>query len=192
MSKRIIDLKGLKFGRLLVTEFSHLDKHKRARWNCNCDCGNKKIIAGVHLKNKRTLSCGCLLDEYMNKTNRKHGKVYSKVYITYYNIIARCNNKKNTHYKYYGGRGIKCEWESFEDFYNDMGDVPKGKSIDRINNDGNYCKENCRWSTKKQQSNNQRSNIKYKGLTPNQISDKTGIPIQTIYWRLKNNKEIRL
>jgi hypothetical protein len=98
-----------------------------------------------------------------------HGKSRSKIYWRWENMIKRCNNSESTHYKNYGGRGIKvCKrWLKFENFYNDMGDIPHGLTLDRRDNDGNYELSNCRWATKSEQDNNRRTNvyIKYKGVT---------------------------
>lgn len=85
---------------------------------------------------------------------------------TYWNMRGRCGNKNRPDYKFYGGRGIKCLWLKFEDFYNDMVDEYRiGLELDRINNNGNYCKKNCRWTTRKVQLNNYSRNhlLKYKG-----------------------------
>lgn len=90
-------------------------------------------------------------------------------YKIWVSMRQRCNNPNERAYKHYGGRGIKVseEWNDFDVFQRDMGERPKGTSIDRIDNDGNYCKENCKWSTKAQQSRNRRNNVQitYKGKT---------------------------
>lgn len=128
---------------------------------CKCNCGTKKEISLGKLRNKTIKSCGCLKKEILIKNSFKltHGMSFSRIYKCWRGIKDRCYNIKLSCYKNYGGRGITVckEWlESFETFYNDMGNPPKGKSMDRINNDGNYCKENCKWSTSKEQNNNRR------------------------------------
>lgn len=96
----------------------------------------------------------------------KHGKSRTPVYNSWYGMVQRCTNPKRSDYEYYGGRGINvCErWLSFENFLSDMGDRPYGMTLDRINPDGDYCKDNCKWSTKSEQSSNQRER-KHTGKT---------------------------
>jgi hypothetical protein len=154
-----LDITGLKFDRLTVIKFVEIKKNF-AYWLCKCDCGNEKIIRGVHLRGKQIRSCGCLQIEKATK----HNKSRTKLYRVWKSMIARCYNNKNHAYADYGGRGIKVcdEWlNSFETFLKDMGEKPTIKhSIDRINNNANYCKENCKWSTKKEQSLNKRNSFK--------------------------------
>lgn len=107
-------------------------------------------------------------------------------------IKERCYNQNSPAYSYYGARGIKCEWDSFEEFYKDMGEKPEGKSLDRIDNNGNYCKENCRWSTAKEQAINRRSTtwITFQGETLNQRqwAKKLNISYKTLNNRIKVRK----
>jgi hypothetical protein len=173
MSK-LKNLTGQVFNRLTVLEQSGLNKHKKALWKCQCICGNTCTVIGSALINKSTQSCGCynkdLLRQqekpYKGKTNPhtlKHGmsKVANKlppIYRAWQNMKTRCNNTKLPNAKDYSGRGITYDphWESFINFYNDMGDKPEGKSLDRIDNDKGYSKENCRWATGHEQRMNQR------------------------------------
>lgn len=155
----MIDLTGQIFGYLKVIGFSH--RHRNTYWKCLCDCGNNIVVRGSSLKNGHTKSCSCLRIERNKEQKTKHGRYGSKEYITWSNMKKRCMNSKSPNYKDYGGRGIKiCKrWEEFENFYVDMGDRPEGKSIDRIDNDGNYTPKNCKWSTHTEQMNNRRNNI---------------------------------
>lgn len=151
-----------RIGRLLVIkrDYSHLSKNisksrkKMAHWLCKCDCGKEIIVCGQELRNKDTQSCGCIASEIIIKRNietAKHNLGENPIYHKWYNMMNRCYNPDYDFYHRYGGRGIKvCEsWHDIKIFYNDMGDPPKKSEIDRIDNDGNYCKENCRWTTHK-------------------------------------------
>src|ERR1700723_2289660 len=126
-----------------------------------CICG-KEFEALINNINKgNTRSCGCLHKKIISENTKTHGMTRTTEYNIWLNMKARCYNKNEPAYKNYGGRGITlCDrWlESFENFYKDMGNRPIKHTIDRINNDGNYCKENCRWVTMLDQSHNKRNN----------------------------------
>lgn len=161
---------------------------KETRWICMCDCGKTKSILSTCLVSGRTTSCGCI------KTGKK--AVYdtrnNDEYKIYRSMKNRCYNSNTRYYVHYGGRGITiCDrWlNSFLDFYQDMGPRPsKDHSIDRIDNNGNYCPENCRWATKSEQANNKRNNhrIEYNGKiqTVTEWSKELNIDPGIIYSRL--------
>ena len=155
MNNKYKDITGQRFNKLTAIKFSH-NGNSGAYWEFLCDCGKIKIIRLSCVKDNTTKSCGC----YKRNLRIKHGLYNSSIYSCWNHMINRCNNKDDHNYKNYGGRGIKIcdEWLKIENFYKDMGDCPKNMTLDRINNDGNYCKENCRWATKKQQNRNYRRN----------------------------------
>ena len=158
------DLTGNKYNRLTVISFDKRDD-KSYYWNCQCDCGNIKSISYINLTSGHTKSCGCLKIEKLTKHGYfGKGKIKLSEYNSWINMKDRCYNPNYESYQHYGGRGIiVCEkWiNSFEDFLNDMGMKPgKGYSVDRIDTNGNYELDNCKWSTQKEQCNNKRNNLK--------------------------------
>lgn len=155
---KLIDLVGQKFGRLAVIERAEKNG-KRTMWKCVCDCGELRVVWGDSLRRGSTKSCGCLDRELSLKRFTTHGKTGTPEYLVWKGMRQRCNNVNSTCYYKYGKRGIKiCDrWSLFENFLSDMGMRPSEKySIERINNDGNYCPENCRWETATKQARNQR------------------------------------
>jgi len=170
--KQPIIKKGDKYNKLTAIRFDHKTKRSRQFWLFRCDCGNEKVLNVDSVKINNTKSCGCLLTESVSKRRTTHGMSRTKIYRIWAGMITRCLDENNPSYKNYGGRGITiCDrWlgkNGFINFYADMGDCPKGKSLDRINNDKGYYKKNCKWSTKKEQANNRRTNhlIIYNGKT---------------------------
>ena len=192
MRKQIIKA-GDKFNKLTAIKFSHKGKGYRKYWLFKCDCGNEKVIYVNNVKSGHAKSCGCSLKENCGRTIT-HGMARTKSYSSWEAMKNRCLNKNNSAYKNYGGRGIKIcpEWlgkDGIKNFYEDMGERPENKFLDRINNNGNYEPTNCKWSTMKEQQNNRSNNhlITFKGKTQNikQWSEELGIKYSIIHGRLR-------
>lgn len=156
------DLTGKKFHRLYVKAIVGRDKHGQVLWQCVCDCGTEKIVSGSNLRGK-THSCGCIHRENIKTSCVTHGKSGTKTHKIWKGIISRCYATGATGYENYGGRGITVcnEWrDSFEKFLSDMGECPDGFSIDRIDCNSGYFRENCKWVDRKTQNRNTRRNLK--------------------------------
>lgn len=173
------------------------EKGKKAVAVCKCSCGKEKITLLAHVTSGAVKSCGCLKSEVSAKTgknNFKHGHssptTRSHTYRSWETMKARCHNERNPSYKDYGGRGVTVcmEWLNFDQFLADMGERPRGTTLDRIDVNAGYCKENCRWSTTKKQQRNKRNNrlISFNGeLIPLvDLAEKTGVPYQRLWERI--------
>lgn len=167
---RFIDLTGKRFGKLVVQEHAGVSKFKAALWKCRCDCGKEVIVNSNALRTGHTQSCGCKRKEatsqWLKKYNTKHSACGSRLYVVWEGIKQRVSNPNNSHYKYYGGRGITIceEWKddfaAFETWAFQNGYDPTAEygecTIDRIDVDGNYEPSNCRWVSLKDQASNKR------------------------------------
>lgn len=165
---------GEQFGMWTVLDDS------KSLWRVVCQCGFEKEVRRDFLI--RGLSKAC-----MSCAQKKHGKEGSKVYMIWAGMKQRCQNPDYHHYEDYGGRGITVceEWQSFDRFYADMGNPPKGASLGRINNDAGYSKQNCRWETTTQQARNKRTSTRVEGRSVADLADEHGIPAKRLRDRLK-------
>lgn len=198
---QLIDLTNQKFGRLTVIEKT--DKRGSGGavfWRCVCSCGKTTDVSSSCLRGNQTKSCGCLfldLASQKGKNKKTHGKSETRIYRIWSNMKSRCYSTKNKKYSLYGGRGIiVCDrWkDSFANFYEDMGEPPLDCSLDRIDVNGNYEKQNCRWATQKEQQNNRRNNLileydsqKY---TLQQLCDHLGKNSDRVQQRLKRGDSL--
>lgn len=192
-----IDLEGQKFNLLTVIERT-TNKGGATRWLCKCDCGNVTVTYGKFLKSGHTKSCGCVQEQKRREGNPKHNLVKSnnKLYWVYKSMKQRCYDKNHRAYVDYGARGIIIcpKWlEDVENFVKDMqGSYEEGLSLDRIDVNGPYSPENCRWATTTEQNRNKRNNLEIRiGRKYNCVAewcDMFGIPATNVYQRLKKNE----
>lgn len=178
-NRTLVDRTGERYGRLVVIErasdYIAPNGNKHVRWLCKCDCGNETIVDTCQLSQGKTTSCGCARNERLQIGNVIHGGRYDRLYKTYHNMKNRCYNKNSNDYKYYGARGISICEEWLNDYtafkawayangYNE--DAKRGEcTIDRIDVDGNYSPDNCRWVDMVVQSRNRR-NVKKNDKCP--------------------------
>jgi hypothetical protein len=155
-----VDLTGRVFGRWTVLSRC-IDRPKY--WRCRCACGNLKEVNGGNLRQGQTNSCGCWNAESTARRLTTHGQTGTRAHNIWLCMKDRCLNPRNDRYEDYGGRGIRIspEWrDSFSAFLADMGHPPKGYSLERIDNDGNYEAKNCRWIPRSMQSRNKRKTVR--------------------------------
>ena len=155
------NITGMRFGRLTAIERAGY-RRNIILWRCLCDCGSESVVTGTSLRFGHVQSCGCLRREQLIERQTTHGYTKgekpAKIYYIWAAMIQRCTNPNSKDWKWYGAHGITvCEhWKKFEHFLADMGEAPPGLQLDRRDNDLGYSKENCRWTTPREQRLNQR------------------------------------
>jgi hypothetical protein len=181
---------GIKYNRLTALKEVRMG-NRGMIYLFQCDCGNQKELCSSAVRGGHSKSCGCFRVEITSKRNTTHGSINSSSYQTWQAMKTRCLNPNSPSYKNYGDRNITiCDkWMSFEGFFEDMGERPYGYSLDRIDNNKGYSKDNCRWATTAEQNRNTRQN---KFLTKNgktmcmrDWANETGIPYPTIQDRVR-------
>ena len=196
------DLTGMTFGRLTVEGIDHKQPIKPhgsiIYWRCRCTCGKECVVTSSALNCGATKSCGCLNLEKIIERDTTHGMSRTNINQTWRDIKQRCYNPKCKIYPRYGGRGIKIcpQWHDFQTFYNDVSQMENfnraGYTLDRINVNGDYSPENCRWATRKEQARNRRNNVlvEYEGveMTLAEAAEKSGINYSTLQSRYKRGK----
>jgi len=196
------DITNQKFGRLLAVSYAGSklrgNGQRLAIWNCLCDCGSEVVLPGATLRSGNTTSCGCWQIESTIKRSTTHGMANTKEYTSYLRMIARCTNPNTDDFHDYMGRGITvCQrWlESFQNFFDDMGRAPSSShSIERIDVNGNYSPENCKWGTPTEQARNKQRTRKamFKGelLPVATIAELLNKPYTSVIYRLNHNIQI--
>lgn len=191
----------------LTTTWNAIKKWRRYFEECLCDCWVIKYINRYELTSLHVFSCWCVWKKNIAKIARENFRTHwmrkTKIYRKYTKMKERCNNKKYQYYKDYWWRWIKCLWNSFEEFYKDMWESyekhvleywEKDTTLDRINVDWNYCKENCKRSTQKEQANNRRNNkillYKWKKYTLSELAKEVWLSVKCLSNRLRKWRNI--
>jgi hypothetical protein len=189
------DLTNQKFGKLVCEKDVGRTKNGNVLWKCKCECGNYTVVNSSSLKTGNTKSCGCILNkrlENFGELQKKHGMSDTKIYKVWSSMKQRCLNENDKAYKNYGGRGITVcnEWHEFEPFYEWAvnNGYKEGLTLERVDNDGDYCPKNCTWITKSKQSSNTRNCIEltYKGKTKimKEWAEELNIPYSVLQHRI--------
>lgn len=194
MHHRAKDLTGQRFGRLTCISYAGSNGAK-SMWLARCDCGTEKIFIASELKKGRTNSCGCLARELASKRLRTHGMSGHPAFWVWRSMNARCRLPSHQAWANYGGRGIVVcpEWQdSFEAFWKDMGPTYQPELwLDRVDNNGPYTRDNCRWATSAVQNANRRNNVfietPWGRMIVEEASRKSGINVTTLLYRIDHD-----
>lgn len=194
MQHNFVNLARQRFGRWYVAGPCE-KRGNKIYWRCICRCParTERWVNGESLRSDKSTNCGCIRREKVAARNTRHGKTYTREYVNWCGMIARCENPNHKAYQRYGGRGIKVcpRWrESFREFFRDMGVPPSPRhTLDRIDNDGDYEPRNCRWVLNKKNCRNRPGVIMltYRGvsLPLNEWAERKGLPPKTVYARIR-------
>jgi hypothetical protein len=196
---KALDLKGNRYGRLVVQKRVGSTSNGKSLWECRCACGNTVEIIGSHLTTGNTVSCGCVRRERTGELNQTHRLSKHPLYEVWCGMKARCYQENHVAFGRYGGKGVRVckEWLSFENFYkwSISNGYSKGLTIDRIDSDGDYEPNNCRWTTYLQQGRNTSRNhlVTVNGISkPLSVwSEENGIKYGTILSRIRKGWDER-
>ncbi len=192
---RAVDMRGKTYAGLTAIEkVGNNPKNRNALWSFACSCGRSCVLDGYEVRSGRVISCQSCAAERSRVASVKHGKTNTREFSTWTDIQTRCHNPNSTGYADYGGRGITvCDrWrESFLNFLADMGERPKGMTIERDNNDGPYSPDNCRWATRTEQARNKRNSVRvpgHEGKALAELAEAAGITRSGMWLRVKKGK----
>lgn len=185
------DISGVRFGKLVAKEIDKANTKRLTKWICDCDCGQQSSVFMSNLTRGLTKSCGC------SQTSQfiKHSMYGAKIYRVWGAMIQRCYNSNDPHFDRYGGRGIITSdgWKDFAIFYADMGD-PNGMTLERVDNNKGYSKENCVWATRKEQTRNRHNTVVFEAhgesRTLDEWSDFLGVSRDCLRGRLRRGWSI--
>lgn len=193
---KAIDLQGQRFGRLSVLDKAP-NKGLRRQWRCRCDCGSDAIVGAASLRDGSTTSCGCFHREQVSERFSTHGMSGTATYRVWKSMRERCYSPAHKNYADYGGRGIGiCErWaQDYRNFFADMGERPAGKTIERLDVNGNYNPDNCVWADATVQSRNRRSarivNVQGRDMCVSEASELYGLCARTVGHRLSQGWDV--
>lgn len=186
-----IDRTGQRLGKLVAVRAFDRSSGGTLRWLYQCDCGNTKV--SYPQSASQTGHCGCLTHERLSARFVTHGRSGCKMYKAWFAMKDRCQNPNNQAFHHYGGRGISFDpsWDKFESFLKDMGERPNNTTLERVDNDGNYCKENCIWATRKVQQRNRRGLNMHGGKCLSEIAENLNLSRNTIAGRLNRGWSIQ-